>query len=443
MIDNFFNRISKIFPTKWCWIFQHAGFKRYFANTSWMFLGQMFSLSVSFLVGTWLARYLGPTRFGIFSYVISFTGLFSFLADFGINSILNRELVIESSDKKNNLLETAFYLRVFSGLLAFLVVNFVTLFLSISPTIRILILLYSLIFIFQAFSVFSVFFQSRVESKNNVKAQFFSSIIASIIKIIIILNGGSLFWLVSVYVLEVILLGALLFSKYYFSGFKIKVWNFNFKLAKKLLFNSYPLALVNVFSFIYLRLDQIMLKSIIGDSAVGIYAAAARISEIWYIIPMTICPSLFVAIVNSRKNDKLLYFNRLKKLFLLMFYLALIIIIFVNLLAKPIIVLLYGGYYIQAIPILRIYSYSMFGTFLGVAAGQYLLVENYTKIYFFITFFGAAVNIVLNIFLIPKIGLTGAAIATVFSYIFVIISLFFFKKTRQDLFKIIFNKNVL
>jgi len=68
--------------------------------------------------------------------------------------------------------------------------------------------------------------------------------------------------------------------------------------------------------------------------------------------------------------------------------------------------------------------------FLGVATGKYLVVENYTKISFFRTLIGAVINIVLNTFLIPKYGIKGAAIATVFSQFIVAFSIILIPKTR-------------
>ena len=80
-----FTRIKKYILQILSRLFNHEGFRRYFANTGWMFFGRVFNLSISFLVGVWLARYLGPANYGLFSYVIGFVGIFSFLASFGID----------------------------------------------------------------------------------------------------------------------------------------------------------------------------------------------------------------------------------------------------------------------------------------------------------------------------------------------------------------------
>jgi len=438
MLTKIFAKIERFIPKKWRWVLAHNGFKRYFLNTGWMFFGQMFNLGLSFFIGIWMARYLGPGNFGILSYAIAFSSLFSFIADLGINSILNRELV-KFPEKRDELLGTALRLKIGGGIVAFLVTGSAVLLTDASLLIRGLVLLYSLTFIFQAIGVISIFFQARVEAKKNVRSQIISSSISSVLKIIMILSGSGVIWLTLIYALDSIWLGIFLTLAYRRSGLRIKTWSFNWSMAKEMLSSSWLLMLTSVSISIYMRIDQVMIKQLMNETAVGLYSAATKISEVWYIIPVTICPSLFSAIINSKKVDQDLYFGRLKKLFLLMLFFAVLVGLSVTLLSRPIIQILFGSAYLGAVSVLRIYVWSVVGTFLGVAVGQYLIAENYTKIYFFITILGAIVNVVLNLLLIPKIGINGAALATVVSYLFVVVSLIFFKNTRKDLIKIMFS----
>ncbi|MFA7365051.1 MAG: polysaccharide biosynthesis C-terminal domain-containing protein [Patescibacteria group bacterium] len=114
-----------------------------------------------------------------------------------------------------------------------------------------------------------------------------------------------------------------------------------------------------------------------------------------------------------------------------MFARAVLISIVVTLLAEPLILRLFGEQYIAAIPVLAIYVWSTVGVFVGVVVGKYLLAEDYIKTYFFITLFGAILNIALNIILIPRMGISGAAIATVVSYIMVSVPVIILLKLRK------------
>jgi len=93
MLDKIFKFIERFFPAKYRWILNHDGFKRYFANTGWMFFGQILSLAFSFFIGAWVARYLGPENYGAFSYAIAFAGIFGFVSSLGVDGILSRDLV--------------------------------------------------------------------------------------------------------------------------------------------------------------------------------------------------------------------------------------------------------------------------------------------------------------------------------------------------------------
>ena len=59
----------------------HKNFMKYFKNTSWLFGEKILRMIVALFVGVWVARYLGPEKFGLFSYAQSFVALFSVVAN--------------------------------------------------------------------------------------------------------------------------------------------------------------------------------------------------------------------------------------------------------------------------------------------------------------------------------------------------------------------------
>ena len=87
------------------------GLKKYFFNTSWLMAENILRLLAGLFVGVYVARYLGPEKFGIFSYSLAFVSLFSSIAKLGLDKILIREL-LNQPDKTNELLGTAFWLKV-------------------------------------------------------------------------------------------------------------------------------------------------------------------------------------------------------------------------------------------------------------------------------------------------------------------------------------------
>ena len=415
MLDKFFKTIEKITPKKWRWVLNHDGFRRYFANTGWMFFGQMFSLLVSFFIGAWLARYLGPENYGVLNYAVAFVGLFGFIATLGVDGILTRELV-KYPEKRDELLGTAFRLKLIGGTIAMILCVSSAFIFKTTPLIKLLIILFSFTFILQSVNVISLYFQAGVKAKNNVKAQLFATLISSILKVAVILLDKGVIWIMVVYVLDSVWQGTGFINAYKKIGLKLKTWKFNIDLGFKILKNSWPLMLAAAASFIYAKIDQVMIGFLMGNYEVGLYAAAVKLVEIWYFIPSIICTSLFPAIINAKKTSGDLYRRRLRNLYVLMFAISSLMAVIITFLAKPIVIILFGEGYLGSVNILRIYIWSSIGLFLSSAVGQYLMSENLVKTIFGLNFIAMTVNVVLNIIFIKTFGLSGAAWATFISY---------------------------
>ena len=408
----------------------HAGFQKYLRNTGWMFFGKFFTLGISFFIGIYIARYLGPSNYGLFSYVISFVGLFGFLASFGIDSIVSRE-IIKDHGKKDELIGTTFYLKIIGSIIAITAIIIVSFFTTKDLFTLGLIWIFSLNFIPQAFNIIEIYFQSQVLSKNVVKAQIISNVISTLLKILVIVFNKGIFWLLVILIVESAIYALILLFSFRKFGNHIRQWKFNITVAKSLLKDSWPLMLSTVAIGIYMKIDQVMIKNMLGNEQVGIYAVAVKLSEVWYFIPMLICTSLFPSIVQAMHTSKELFESRMKKLYFMMFWLSTGIATFITILSHLIIKVLFGLQYLGAVTTLQIYVWAGIGVSLGLIVNQYLLVNNYTKISFYITLIGAMINVIFNIILIPRMGISGAAVATTISYICTTFGIFFFKQTRE------------
>lgn len=433
MLDNILKKIERFVPAKHRWIFGHEGVRRYFANTGWLFLGQIFFLLLSFFIGAWIARYLGPEKYGIVSYVVAFAGLFSFIANLGVDGILHRELVSQP-EKRDELLGTSFRLKLWGGSIALILVAVAAFLFGGGPYTTALIILYALSFFLQAPLILITYFYSQVKAKQAIKAQFVAAIISSLLKIGLILTGGGILALIIIYILDSLWQSLMLIKFYKDAGLKISAWQFKPGLARRIWHDSWPLMLSSAAAFIYLRIDQVMVGQILGEEAVGIYAAGVKLTEVFYFIPGVICGSLFPAIVNARKTSSALYYSRLKKLYIFLGFLGLAVAAPVAFLAKPIISFIFGNAYLGAVSVLQIYIWSSISLFLGTVVGHQLMAENRTRSVFLLNFIAMIVNVVLNLVFIPKLGLIGAAVATLIAYTTIpLIMLFLPKKDNSDL----------
>jgi len=184
---------------------------------------------------------------------------------------------------------------------------------------------------------------------------------------------------------------------------------------------------------IYMRIDQVMIKNMLGSKEVGYYAAAVKLSEAWYFIPMAITTSLFPAIINAKKQSEKLYYSRLQQLYDLMIWIAVAIALPTAFLSPWIIKIVYGKEYLPAASVLSISIWSGVFMFIGVASSKWFIVENNIHALLYRTISGAFTNVTLNILLIPIIGINGAAIATLISYcVYGYLSMAIYKQSRRN-----------
>ena len=393
----------------------HAGFKKYSINTGWMLLGHSTSI-ISIFINIWIARSLGPSNFGYFSYIFAYVGIFSFIANLGVNDILIRELV-SKPDQKDKLLGTAFKVLSYGGILAFFTSSISIFFLETNTLIRGLIVLYSTIFLWSPINVVVAYFQATVQAKRNAQAQIVGMVLTSALKVFLLVTHQGIIWLTLAFVLDYMITSILYLMNYLRSGLTFNNWRYDADVSKNILHSSIFLMLSAAAGYVLLKIDQVMIKFFLDETAVGLYAVAVKLSEIWYFIPSITCASLFPAIINAKKSNDQQYKNRLFKLFVFLGVTGIFIAAPISIFAPQIITLLFGSAYIESSKILQIYVWSGIGLFIMTGINRYFMAENQLKSIFVYSLVSVAVNIVLNFILIPQIGLLGAAWATLVSYL--------------------------
>ena len=373
---------------------------------------------VGLFVGIWVARYLGPEQFGLLSYAQSFVFLFTAIATLGLDGIVVRELVKDES-RREELLGTAFGLK-FIGAILILPVLWLAVQLTSNDTYtNLLVFIIASATIFQSFNVIDFYYQAKVKSKYVALANSLALAASSAVKIILILTEAPLmaFAVMVTFDAFVLSLGLVFFYKVS-SRKKLFSWKFRACTAKRLLKDSWPLILSGLVISVYMKIDQVMIKEMLDSDAVGQYAAAVRLSEAWYFIPMVIANSVFPAIINAKKVSNELYLQRLQRLYTLMVWMAIGIALPMTFLSDWLTTLLYGQEYQEAGIVLMVHIWAGVFVFLGVAFTKYLTSENLVIKSFYRTTFGAVTNVALNFFLIPVYGIVGAAIATLLGQMF-------------------------
>jgi len=412
--------------------FASPGFRKYFANTSWLLSERVLRMVVSLFVGIYVARYLGPERFGLLSYTLSFVWLFSSLASVGLDEILVRELV-KSPEQRNNLLGTVFWLKVCGTLVMGTTIALVLKYTVEDQQTYWMIALIALGFLFQVTNVVDFYFQSQVQSKFAVRAQVIQLILTSLFKIYLVWNQAELIWFAFALMLDQAVVAVLFLLVYHWKIGWFPFFSFRWKQAKKLMRDAWPIIFAGMVVSFYMRIDQVMLKEMLDAKAVGVYAAAVKLCEAWYFLPTALIASIFPAVIKAKIKSKTLYDKRVQNLYDLMVWSSIAVALPTTLLADWVILILYGTDFQEAADVLRIYIWAGVFVTLGIANSKWLIAENLQRYLFIRTILGALLNVGLNLWLIPIYGIKGAAIATMVAQGTVgFLSLSFFKKTRHN-----------
>ena len=186
-------------------LFEITGFRRYFANTTWLIAEKIFRLAVGLFVGVWVARFLGPEQFGMLSYAQAFVGLFGAFATLGMDGVVIKHLV---QDEKNRdlLLGTALILKLFGAMVALVIIGIVTVSTSRENIDVILITIIASTLIFQSLNVIDFYFQSKVLSRYIVIVNLISQLAANLIRITLILINAPLIAFACVILFDAVIL---------------------------------------------------------------------------------------------------------------------------------------------------------------------------------------------------------------------------------------------
>jgi O-antigen/teichoic acid export membrane protein len=382
-------------------------------NTAWLFADNILRMFSGLIVGVWVARYLQPEQYGNYNYCIAFVSLFGAVASLGLNQIVIRDIVREPSEK-NQLLGTAFLLKLLGGILALILSVGMIFILRPGDNISLwMVGIIALSMTFNSFEVIDFWFQSQVQSKHTVLAKNLALALSCVVKISLINSQAPLIAFAAVYAGEFALVAIGMVTVYHLQGNFITAWQYRLDFAIRLLKDSWTLILSGFMIMIYMRIDQIMLGEMVGDKAVGIYSAAVRVSELWIFVPVAISNSVFPSIIEAKKISESLYYERLQKLFSSMSFLSYVVAIGVSLFASQIIQLLFGAGYEAASSTLVVHIWMGVFMCLGVVRSLWTTTEGLMRFAFITAGIGGLINILLNLLLIEKYGGLGAAIATV------------------------------
>ena len=416
LIDRILNRLN-LSDTK----------KKVVRNLAWAVTGKVITLLGSLLVGIFVARYLGPEQYGLMSYVTSFVALFQVFASFGLDNIEIREEAKcegQGDEKRipspecNTILGTAFTLKlIFAAITMVLVIATAWIFEADTFT-KWMITLYSFSMIMQTFGVIRNYFTSIVWNEYIVKTEISRTIIGAAIKVVLLLLHAPLVWFIAATLFDTVLIASGYLISYNKKIASIRLWSFDRQTARYLIKEAFPLLLSGAAIIIYQRIDQVMIGNMIDKEAVGYFSVAAAFVDVCVFIPTILSQTITPILVATFQKDYNKYIIECQQFMNISVWVCVFIAIIVSLCSSPIIRFTFGIQYLASISVLQIMIFKIVGIAFMQTTGQMIIIEQKQKYAFLRNLIATIVCVCLNILLIPKLNIVGAAIASVITALF-------------------------
>lgn len=359
-----------------------------------------------------LARGLGVERFGFFTYGFAYLSVFSVAASLGLDTLLIREIT-RMPQRVSALIGSAMTLKAVASIAA-LLLALAGLTLLPANSVRTLSTgLLSFMIFTNIFQTARSYFDAGLRSHRLLGLELLIRSLTLILVVLVLRSGGELIACILVF----------LVMEYANAGFVLGMFTKDSKLrptmdfdtALGLLSKTWPLALQCLCYVVYFRIDMLMLEYYRGIKEVGYYSPAYAIMAGLLFVPDALSRSLFPRLtteVLQNGTPSVDFLLRLVKYFAMV---AVPIVIAGSMLAEPIVVFLFGPDFTPAAAPLRCLFWGLGAIFFSYPMSLLLLAQGRQYLTLRVTVVMMLFNIGMNLITIPRWGMMGAAITTVFT----------------------------
>lgn len=391
---------------------------RVLKNASWIIGCKIVQAILSFVIGIFTARYLGPSNYGLVSYAASVVAFFIPVMRLGFSSTLVQEFISDPA-QEGKILGTSLLFNFVSSIACVVgVTSFAIVANPNEPETILVCFLYSLTLIFQIFEMVQYWFQSKLLSKFPSIASLIAYFLIALYRIYILATGKDVIWFAMTHVLEMLLIGALLLCFFFFCKQSPRRLSFSAALGFRMLARSYHYIPSMLMVVILQQTDRVMLKLMLGDAHAGWYSAAISCIGISAFVFSAILDSGRPPVLESRLVSEKSFRYRTKLLFLIIISVSLLQSVGMTLFAHPVIPAVFGEEYRQTASILQVLVWYVPFAYIGMVRDIWILAEQKQRYLWVINLSGAVVNVALNFLFIPLFGGLGAATASLCTQFF-------------------------
>ena len=389
------------------------------SNGGWSLLNHVVRVGSLAAVIIALSRHFGPQRFGALAVGLALVRVFAVVASFGLDRVVVRHL-LDQEERSAAIVRETFWLKLGIALLSYLaMLGLIFIFERGNTLLLCIAALAGGGLLFQACDVFDYAFQAQGRFPLSFLGRGVPILLSTALKLAAILANAPVLFFAALETVEAALIGTALYFIHRRSGSRSTVSILATTVVwPRLIAEGFPLFLGALAVMIYMRSDIIMLGKMAGYQVAGIYAAASQISEACALLPMALMPALFPVLVRWRRLGPDFYKRQFERLFLIAATGGFVFSLSLTFAAPAFVTVLFGPSYLPAANVLVVHGWTILFIFIGITQSGYDITEGLTWFATFRTFTGAALNITLNLLLIPKHGAVGSAVATLVAQIF-------------------------
>lgn len=380
-------------------------------RVAWLVAEKVLFLASSFFVGVWVIRTLGATEFGKFSIALSITAVLASVATVGLDTVLLRRFASSVADTAASL-AAAVALRL-GGAVAHLALCWACarIFFGDDEQTALVTLIVASAALFRAMDVVGLRLQAQDHYARAASIRVLVRVCADTLRVGLILAGASTPWFAGAILAEA-MIGAFLFACVDRRALA-SIVQVDRTAVRSMLREGWPIAVSGVLAGLYARIDQAVVYSALGAEANGLYAAAARISELFNLVIVSIAAVAAPHFARMHAATDSEFEAGLRGYFRTMVAMGLCIALVVGLVADPIMELLYGPAFAPAASILRFHAWSIPMVFASVALEPWFYHYGKTGLYVLktvISLFFAAPLVVLGAHWFGSAGVAAAVV---------------------------------
>jgi O-antigen/teichoic acid export membrane protein len=378
---------------------------------------QASTLALTGIFSVVLVRFISVAEFGIYSYAVTLASLGVAVMASGLQGLAIREFRTRA-ESASVILASLFFIRELMAVGVYVSFAAFTL-LGSDSSVTIPTLVASLAVFARVLDAPELWFQAKLLTRTPAIIRVSTAIVFFVTRILLLLLAPSLGAFILLFVLEQLVNGVWIALAYRRRAGRSPFARPEKKETVELARRALPLALSGVANQINLRADILIIQMISGNVGVGLYAAAARLSEILYAFPTAYMNATFPSLLDTREKFGARspeYRAALQRGFDTAFWFGVTVVAVTTLTAGFVIQLLFGTSYELSADVLRVHVLACPFVFMAAILSKWIVAEGVLWISLIRHVLGAVLSIGLNIILIPEYGIVGSAWATVVSY---------------------------